>query len=289
MAFAKGRAEDGDDIVTSHLSGGEAVGVALDDDGAARPRHPFPGGVEPVEERAFREHRRLGGIDVLGTVARSREDSAPEGDAPTLRITDGEHHPVAEAVVMAGAFLPLDRETGPHEHVGRESGDGCLAEEPVPGGGGVAELETVDGGLRKTTVAEIVAGALCIGAAAEGVGVAIACPAEHLVKGLPLVDRHGAAHPGDVDAGTFGELMKRVAEFELFHPHQKAEHVPPHAAHPTAISLSLGADLEAGLGVVVPGAEADQRLPLAAEGDEGRDQVGDVSGIADPFLDVVGA
>jgi len=123
----------------------------------------------------------------------------------------------------------------------------------------------------------------------QALGVTLAGPLEEAVEGLPLVDRGSTAAPGDVDAGPLGELFQCLAELDLFHPHQEAEDIPADAADPTAVGLALWADLKARFRVVVPRAEADQRLPLTPQSDEGGDKIRDVGGVANPLLDVVSA
>ena len=287
MTLAERRAEDGDDVIAPHLPGREAIGVALDDDRPPGAGHPVARTVEAVEERALREHRRLGGVDVLRPFGRSGEDAATEGDAAPLRIADRKHHPVAEAVVVAAALLPLDGEASTGEQIGRESRRRRLPEEPVPGRRGVAELESLDRLKGQAAVAEVGPSRFGVGGAAEVVGEPVAGPIEDFVERFPLVDWQRASAAGEIDAGPLGELLEGLAEFDLLHPHQKAVHVSADVTHPAAERLPLGIDVEARLRVVVPGAEADEVLSLPAECDIGSDEIGDVCGVADALLDVV--
>ena len=287
MALAERRAEDGDDVIATDLPGREAIGVALDDDRPACPGHGVARAVEAVEKRALREHRRLGGVDVFRPLGRSGENAATEGDTPSLRVADREHHPVAEAVVVPAALLPLDGQASAGEQFCGKSRRRRLPQEPVPGRRGVAELESLDRLEVQAAVAEVGAGRFGVGGAAEVVGKSVAGPVEDFVERFPLVNRDCAPSTGEIDAGPLGELLEGFAEFDLLHSHQKAVHVTRDVAHPAAEGLPLRIDVEAWLRVVVPGTEADKIFPLQAERDVRGNEIGDVGGVADALLDVI--
>ena len=88
------------------------------------------------------------------------------------------------------------------------------------------------------------------------------------------------------DAGPFGQHFQGLAEFDAFDLHDEAEDVAADVADPALERLPLGIDLEAGLGVVVPGAEADVAAALTAQRNVAAHQVDDVDRLADLFLGV---
>ena len=90
----------------------------------------------------------------------------------------------------------------------------------------------------------------------------------------------------DLDARPVGQHLQGLAELDALHLHHEAEDVAADVADPALERLPLGIDLEAGAGVVVPGAEADVVAALAAQLDVAADQIDDVDRLLDPLFGV---
>ena len=88
------------------------------------------------------------------------------------------------------------------------------------------------------------------------------------------------------DSRPIGEHIEGFAEFDALDLHDEAEHVAADVAHPALERLPLGIDLEAGLGVVVPRAEAHVVAALAAQLDVAADQIDNVDRLLDPLFGV---
>ena len=90
----------------------------------------------------------------------------------------------------------------------------------------------------------------------------------------------------DLDSRPIGQHLQGLAELDPLHLHHEAEDVAADVADPALERLPLGVDLEAGPGVVVPGAEADEVSALAAELDVAADEIDDVDRLLDPLFGV---
>ena len=90
----------------------------------------------------------------------------------------------------------------------------------------------------------------------------------------------------DGDSRPIGEHFQGLAELDPLHFHHEAEDVAADVADPALERLPLGIDLEAGAGVVVPGAQADVVAALATQLDVAADQIDDVDRLLDPLFGV---
>ena len=83
-------------VGVARLMQGDDVGVALDDDGDAGVRHGLLGLIEPVQHARLVEQWSLLRIEVFRFPL--TYDASSECDAFALRVVDGEHHAIEEAV-----------------------------------------------------------------------------------------------------------------------------------------------------------------------------------------------
>jgi cation transport ATPase len=87
-----------------------------------------------VEEAGFRA------VQVFGARLRI-EGAAAEADQPAAAVGDGEHHPVAEAVVGRAAALGRDQQAGVDQFAGRRALGDEVVLERGPARRRVAEAE----------------------------------------------------------------------------------------------------------------------------------------------------
>ena len=114
------RAARGDRVLDAGLHQPDHVGVALDHEHLAARGHRLTRAMQVVEHLVLLVDRRLGGVEVLGLLARTRiggQDASAEPDPPALQVVDGEGHPAAEpvadlAVVTAGGQPRLQQDLG---------------------------------------------------------------------------------------------------------------------------------------------------------------------------------
>ena len=85
------------------------IHVSLDDDGPVLATYGLSCLVQPVQRPALVEERRLGRVNVLGHSVWIKCPCA-KADHASVRITNGNHQPVAEAVVAAAAVVTLDEQ-----------------------------------------------------------------------------------------------------------------------------------------------------------------------------------
>ncbi len=90
------------------------------------------------------------------------------------------------------------------------------------------------------------------------------------------------------DSRPIGQHFQGLAEFDAFGLHYPGEHVAADVADPAFERLVLGIDLQAGPGVVVPGAEAHVVAPLTAQLNVAADKLDDVDSLFDAFFGVEG-
>ena len=163
---------------------------------------------------------------------------------------------------MPRTVVPLDHESGLHQVVASDAGGYRLAQQPVPGLRGKPDVEAVDRGGREAAGAKVVAGGRRLGGRTEAVAETFGRPGLDRSKRGFVVDGQAAPSTGQLDSGPIGQLLERLAELDLLHPHHEREHIAADVADPTAVRLPLGIDLEAGAGVVVPRAEPGHGLAL---------------------------
>ena len=88
------------------------------------------------------------------------------------------------------------------------------------------------------------------------------------------------------NARPLGEHFKCLAKLKVVHPHHEAEDVAPDVADPAFEGLSIRIDLQAGTRVVVPRAIRYVPTTLPTKRKITSDQIDDVDGLANLFLNV---
>ena len=113
------------------------------------------------------------------------------------------------------------------------------------------------------------------------------CPGHGLIEQSLFVDRRRPVSPRPAcerDVGPIGQHGQGLGKLDPFHLHHEAEDVAADVADPALERLPLGIDLQAGAGVVVPGAEGLEVAALAAQRHVAADQIDDVDRLLDPLL-----
>ena len=103
LLLGQGGAHRGNNVFIARLVDGDHVQVAFHDDGLVGCPDGLARPVQPVEQAALAEERRLGRVHELGEILRV-EDARPKAAHPAVFVTDGDHQAVAEAVERAPAL-----------------------------------------------------------------------------------------------------------------------------------------------------------------------------------------
>ncbi len=125
------------------LVGLHHVHVSLDDDALILVADGLPCQVQSKQRLALVEERGPRRVDVLGHPLRV-ERSRPKADHASLYVPNGDHEPVAEAVVGAAAVLALYQQPGLYEFFDAVSALGQVGPRPLPTWETVAHQETLD-------------------------------------------------------------------------------------------------------------------------------------------------
>jgi len=118
MLQSQSGAERGDGVADTAFVQSDDVSVAFDDDGDTCAGHRAFCFVETVENTRLVEQRRLLRIEVFRFPLSN--DASSECDAFALRIVDGEHHAIEEAVAQP-AVVARERNVRLDHLVGRKS------------------------------------------------------------------------------------------------------------------------------------------------------------------------
>ena len=90
----------------------------------------------------------------------------------------------------------------------------------------------------------------------------------------------------EADARPLGEHLEGLAELDAFDLHDEREDVAADVTDPALERLPFGIDLEAGPGVVVPGAKGHVVAALTAQGKMLADQLDDIGRLLDALFGV---
>src|SRR5205823_13049618 len=160
------------------------------------------GEVEAVEVGALVEDRGLRGVEVFGLGV--AEGTPAEADDLAVAAADREEQAAAEAVVVA-APLALGRQAGLGELLRGVAARGEVGEEGVPGLGGEAEAEALQGWARQAAAGDVAAPRLAGGHVEQHVGVEggrLGVEGDDALAGLvALRVAHGGGAAADLDAG----------------------------------------------------------------------------------------
>ena len=151
----EGGAHAGDRAVEAGGDGADDVEVALAENGPAGLADRALRLVQAVEEVPLVEALGLVGVDVLGLVVAQRPPA--EADQPARGVVDGEHQPVAEAVVGLAPLLGAGRRARPLRGPPGGCADGG-AEQVAPAVRGVAEAEALDQLRRDAPLLQVLPG-----------------------------------------------------------------------------------------------------------------------------------
>jgi len=119
MPFAQRGTQYGHGVGEPVLMGDDAVGIALHHQGSATLAHRVASNVQPVEQIAFGEQRRLGRVDVFGRAGRTTLGQHTSADAhrATLRVADRKQHATSEPVVELAPILRSRHQTDRFENL----------------------------------------------------------------------------------------------------------------------------------------------------------------------------
>ena len=142
------------------LMRGDAVGVTLSNEHGLRAADLLPCQIQPIDQLALREDRRIGRVDVLGGVARigRGQDSASEGNRAILGVADGEHQPATKSVVEARAFAAGKHQAGGFQQFRVKARVSGPSEEKIPRRGATANAKPFDHLVRNAAIGKVLAG-----------------------------------------------------------------------------------------------------------------------------------
>src|SRR5690349_11982404 len=214
-------------VALHHREGARAHGLL------ARP-------VEAEEQRALVEDRRVRRVEVLRLLV-AEGARAEADDAPAL-VGDGEHHAVAEAVVVAVPLLAREDEARRLEGRRRDARAAGRDEEPVPARGREAEAPLLRRRAREPAPLEV-------RRARGALEVPLEPPARPVARGQRGVLGAGEVRgrrvgPVDLDARVLREHAQRLGELDRLLLHHEGEAVPAAAAGEALPALGLGPDVE---------------------------------------------
>ncbi len=241
---------------------------------------------------ALREQRRLGRVDVLHLAL--GQGAGAEGDDPPLHVRDGEHHAVAEAVVVPIAALPRHHEARGHQLLVRVASGPRGPAKSVPRLRGAADAPGVERLLREAALRHVLPRLRPLGRLPELLGEEASRPGMHLVEAaLHLLARPGHAtaaleplghrHPHRPRHDT--HRLQEVHPLVLAH---EAEHVPSLAAPEALEHLPLGVDDERGGFFGVERAARLEGLPRLLQRDVAGHNIHNVRGPLDLGYDIIG-
>ena len=237
-----------------------------------------------------------------------------------MRVADRKQHAALETVVIASALgrsgqnadrFQNFRAAGGFSGIARGAALADLLQNPIAIQRAEAQVEFFDALGRDSPFCEILPAGFGLGRLQQAVVILLFGPGHRLIE-RTLVELGGGSGgnavifvghiarsvrrnaglsscglgPFDGDAGPIGQHFQGLAELDAFHLHHEAEDVAADVADPALERLPLGIDLQRGLGVVVPGAEADVVAALAAQLDMAADQIDDVDRLLDPLFGV---
>ena len=263
------------------LVGGDDVHVALDDDDALLRTDRLFRSVESVEQGALVEQGRLWRVDVLGAgcvrvglLRRCQEAGAEARDLTTL-VADGEHEPVAKAVVAAA--LALDQQPGGHQLIPGEVALCKVALQGVPAFEAVAELEHLDRVSVQSAGGQVGASGLRLLRVEEGVVEVGGGGLVRLEQPLLSLVLLGVPALAEADARPLSEQSQRLAELDVVPPHHEVKHVAAAAARAEAVpGLAVRCDRERGGLLVMKWTARLEVAPGALQRDGLADQLDNV-------------
>ncbi|MCY1512266.1 hypothetical protein D9M68_467200 [compost metagenome] len=228
------------------LGQGDDVHVALDDHDLVEVAVVLACLEQPVEFLALVEHRGFRGVQVFGLVI--AQHAAAESDDAPAAVADGEHHPVAEAVVALAGLGVLDQQPRVDHVLLLQAVAAHMLEQVVPTGRGEAEGEVAGDLAREAAALEVFDCGLARGVLLQGVPVVVRSGGEQGVeRGVGWLARAVAApafFPWDVHAGALGQVLDRLGEVQVVVVHDEAEGVAAGAAAEAVIELLVRADAE---------------------------------------------
>ncbi|BDZ43245.1 hypothetical protein GCM10025865_25440 [Paraoerskovia sediminicola] len=265
---------------------GHDVGVPLDDDDAALLGDLPLGEIDPVQDVRLLVERRLGGVEVLGTLVLVVELAGPEADDRARHVTDRPDQPTTEPVV--GATLALAHQARRDELGAGEAPALEVPLEVVPAGRCVADPEGLGVGAAEAALGEELAGRPRPGGH-ELLGEVLLGDAVRLQEALPApgllaAARAAPARPGvlvaELDPDRAGEVLDGLREPQPVDLLDERDDVAALAAAEAVPAPHLGPHVERRRALVVEGAQALERPhPRGLERDVRRDDLLDASAL----------
>jgi hypothetical protein len=226
------RAAGGDRLAHPGLMERDGVEVAFHENHPVGPSDGLPRLRQGEEDVRFVVERRVGRVEILRRLV-LRHGAPAERDDAALGVGDGDHEPVAEAVVEAAAPVARHREARPCDGLGPLPLRAEVTKQVVPAGRRVAEPEGLGRGGRDASRGEVLA---------HGPALRRGEPRLEEARGgsvrgeerLPL--RLGPARlgrqvvGGQRDAGAAGKRAGRLREAHPLAAHEEVEGGPAGSA-----------------------------------------------------------
>jgi hypothetical protein len=282
----QGRPQRGDDVGDTGLIERGKVRVALDEEDRAFLPDGVLGEIEPVEELALGVERRFRRIQVLGLGVEDRP--AAEGDDPAGQAEDGEDNAAAEAV--SELARPRTRQGQPalFEEGHRDVFGSEKIDQRRPGVRGVADLEGLDGLVRKAALLQISKGPLAL----RRTGEVLAEKAQgELVDLEQLLLELEDLGPDTLmgrqrDVIALGQALERLGEGQVLALHEEREDVAARAAAEAVVELFVLIDGKGGGFLGVERAQPDPFSPPPLQGGVLRGDLDDGRGLPDLVNDL---
>ena len=111
LGFGQACTHLGHHVAETVLPGGDHVQITLHQHDFAGLADVASGHVQPEDEPALVEERRLRTVEILRLIV-GIQRARPKPDHPAVEVADGDHKPVPEAIVARVALLVLGQQTG---------------------------------------------------------------------------------------------------------------------------------------------------------------------------------
>ena len=279
-------AHDRDGIAHPGLMAGDHVRVSLDHQRPSALHHLRPRPLDPVQRAPLRIQLALGRVDVLRLLVGQQRPRPKPLNAPA-RVSDREHDPGAEAVVMAPALLAAQDQAGRLDLLDRIARLLTAEQDRVPGPRRAADPELGQRLGAQPAAGEVVArlrrlrrvtqeGRVEARRALEQLGQPGALLARLLgprILGLAL----------ELDPVAVRQRLHRVGEREPLLLLDELDHVAPHPAAEAVVELLRRVDRERGRTLVVKRTEAGEPGAGAAQVGVRGDHLDDVRGLLHPL------
>src|SRR5262249_52694832 len=209
---------------------------------------------------------------------RTGQHAAAETHRLAAHIADGEHHALAEPIVIAVAFVPFSDQSDLFQQVQRMLGRDGLLYEPLALRRWEAESEFADGFAREAALTQVDAGGFGQGRLEQAFAKLLAGPSHHVKHRGARRVMLGELELFQRDSGPPRQKLQRFRKTDMLHLLDKGEDIAMFATRPTAVALAARADVETGTLILVKRAQALEGLARRAQAHIAADDVHDVVG-----------